>query len=209
MVDGKKMSKSLGNFYTVDEILKKNPDPKAFRHLVLSSHYRQVLNFTFKSLEASSNAIMRINNFLERIVELKETSSELENLDLIKEEIHRARGNFVSHMNNDLNTSLAIASFFDFITSINTLIDGQHVFKGGANMILDFVAEIDDVLGFMDLKINSVDLKMQEKIQKMIDTRNFHRTKNEWDKADAIRNKLYKLGIKIKDEGAVTKWRFN
>jgi len=119
VVDGKKMSKSLGNFYTLRDLLKKGYNPTSLRYLLMSTHYRQKLNFTLESLDAAWSAVEKLNNFI-FVLRGMNCSEDVGNIDeLIKE----ARAAFELRMDDDLNISGALGIIFDFMTDINILID--------------------------------------------------------------------------------------
>ncbi len=156
-VNGKKMSKSLGNFYTLRDILKKGYDPIAVRFLLLSTHYRQQLNFTFEALKSAENTIEKLREFIRSLLEIslrnEEDKDKSNDKVEIKELIEKARTGFEQAMDNDLNISEALASIFEFVNEINKRIMKNEINKEEAKMILDFMFKIDSVLG---LKLNEV-----------------------------------------------------
>ena len=213
MVEGKKMSKSLDNFYILSDISKKNISPLAFRYLILTNHYRLNLNFTFQSLEAAVNSLKKIHNFIDRLDFVK--SEKNGNIE-IKLLISQNKKEFKNFLDDDLNVAKAIASLFDFISRVNALIDKNEINKNQALEILEYLKEIDLVWGF--IFSNSLDGKEIEKaktnarepmkeIEELIELRNNYRQKKEWQKADEIRDKVAKLGFVLidKDEETIAK----
>jgi len=187
LVDGKKMSKSLGNFYTLRDILKKGYNPKAIRYLLLSTHYRQKLNFTFKVLEAAKNSIDRLNNFVFNLKNIKETKDNKEVSALIK----KVKEEFEKEMDDDLNISKALAVIFDFMRDVNKLI----ISKKDAKEIYNVMFNFNKVLGVLEEK----EEKISKEIQDLINEREKARKNKDYKKADEIRNELRKKGFIIED----------
>ena len=120
LVDGKKMSKSLGNFFTLRDLLKKGNNPKAIRYLLLSTHYRQQLNFTEEGVKAADNAVQRLNTFIKKIQIFKKVYKRKKQDPEIKKLIEKTKKEFIKKMDDDLNISEALAVIFEFIRKINT-----------------------------------------------------------------------------------------
>ncbi len=195
IVNGKKMSKSLGNFYTLRDLLKTGYDPMAIRYLLLSTHYRTKLNFTFESLKAAKNTIDKLNNF---IFLLKTMNGEREiNID---ELLNETRAAFEEKMDDDLNISEALAIIFDFIKDINKL----KLTKKEANKAIRLMKEFNKVLGIIDFNEKE---DIPEEIKKLIKERNKARKNKDWEKADKIREELRKKGIELIDTKEGTIWR--
>ncbi len=196
VVDGKKMSKSLGNFYTLRDLLDKGYDPIAIRYLLLSTHYRQKLNFTFKGLEAAKNAIEKLNNFIFvlRGMNCKEDVGDID--ELIKE----ARAAFELKMDDDLNVSSALGVIFDFMRDVNKL----RLSKRDALKIISFMEEINKVVEVIDFKEEE---KVPSEIKRLIEEREKCRKKKDWKKADKIREELRKKGVELRDTAEGTVWK--
>lgn len=199
LVDGKKMSKSLGNFYTLSDILKRNNNPLVFRYLILINHYRLNLNFTFDALDAANNSLKKIHNFVERLKSIKEKGTNKINVKLL---IEKNRAEFQKFMNDDLNVAKSIASLFDFITKTNGLIDKNLINDKQAKEILGYLREIDTVWGFIFDICNKekINIESKNKIQELIKIRENYRKQKEWKKADQIRDKITKMGFELIDE---------
>ena len=184
MVEGEKMAKSKGNFYTLKDIEKKF-NPLSFRYLCLSSHYRSKLNFTWKSLESSQNAL---NKLYERIKELKKEG-------IAKKLSPKAKvyqNKFLEYINNDLDTVRALALIWKIIEARD--ISRQEKY----NLLLDF----DEVFSFGLAKVRKLEVKkleIPEEIKKLVEIRKKYRTQKEWQKADEIRKKTKELGYWIED----------
>jgi len=186
LVNGKKMSKSLNNFYTLDDLAKKNFDPLALRYLYLQTHYRQEMNFTLESLEAAQNALNRLREDLAGFGNPKEEYLEIER-------------DFYDAINDDLNMPKALAVVWDLIK-----LDENPEAK--AYSLLKF----DKILGFGLDKVKP-GKKEEEKIvipaeiQKLVEEREGLRKLRRFHLADQLRNKIKKMGFEIEDKGGEVK----
>lgn len=202
IVEGKKMSKSLGNFYTLRDILRKGYDPMAVRYLLLSAHYKQKLNFTFNSLEAAWNTVKRLIDFMNRLKKIK-TGEENPKISQL---IAATSKNFIDAMDNDLDINSALAQMFEFITQINKLIAEKKIGKKNSEEIFNLMLDFDRVLG---LKLGEVkEEKLTKEIEKLIKKREDARKKGDFEAADKIRKELMKRGIILEDTSEGTRWRF-
>lgn len=190
LVDGQKMSKSLGNFYTLRDVLAKGYDSLAVRYLLLATHYRQSLNFTFEGLDAAKNALERLWDFVRK---LKEIKTDGEN-PKIEKHIVSAKRKFESSLDNDLEISPALASVFDFVRKINTLIDKSKVFKSDADKVLDFLKSIDSVLSIL-----KDDEAIPQEVLVLVDQREKARAGKNWEAADALRKAITEKGYVVED----------
>jgi len=181
-VDGQKMSKSLGNFYTIDDIEKNKVDPISLRLLFLQSHYRQPLNFTWQSARASQEAFYRLR---EIFINLKPQK----NLSLLKStKALSYQKQFSEAISNDLQTPQAVAIMWDMIKSDIT--NDEKYF-----LLLDF----DKVLG-LNLK-KTTEEKIDANIIILAERRLEARKKRDFDASDRLRIKIEKAGFKIEDKG--------
>jgi len=206
-VNGQKMSKSLGNIYTLKDILDKVSDPLAFRYLISTNKYRLGLNFTFKSLQTAFNSLNRLQHFIKRVSEI-DNLDEIKSFQRIEGYIKKSKNNFKSTLDDDLNTPKAIADLFDFTKKINNLIDKKKIGNKGGKIVLDYLQEINQVWGFLKFEEKEIDKDLKKKIKDLIEKRNQYRAKDDWKSADKIRNELLKMNIVIRDEKGVTKWEF-
>ena len=192
LVDGKKMSKSLGNFYTLHDIIEKNFDPIAFRYLVLSAHYRTQMNFTFKSLEKASKTVDKLNDFMLRIKETKGPKAYNEKIHMF---IVKTKKEFERCMDDDLNTPKALATIFSLVSFVNKEIDRKSADKKSLREVHDFLRSVDKVLGIFSEE--KVELTKEEK--KLISERSEARKKGNFKRADEIRAILKQKGIILED----------
>ncbi len=195
VVYGEKMSKSKGNFYLLEDIIKKGYDARTIRYLLISTHYRQLLNFTFEGLEASKNAIKRIDDFVFNMNEIKEDG---EVRDEVREVINKKRKEFEDAMDNDLNIARALSVLFAFINEIYKM----KVNKKEAKLVIEFLMKIDKVLGIMKFHLNE---EVPDEVKKLVEKRKKARMNKEWKKADEIRDKIKDMGFEIMDNGNDTK----
>jgi len=155
-VEGKKMSKRLGNFYTLRDLLAKSYDPIAIRYLLMSTHYRQQFNFTFEGLDAAKGAIDRLKNLVRRLHDAEGTGSE----GNVAKQIAHVQQCFGEAMDDDLNISSALAALFDFVREINNLLDTGLVSKEEAAEVGGVMMQFDSLLGVVG-KVE-VDMSFEE-----------------------------------------------
>ena len=201
-VEGKKMSKRFGNFYTLRDLLEKNYDPMAIRYLLLSTHYRQQFNFTFEGLNAAKSAIERLKNLVRRLqdVNVEDKNSE----GRVVMQIQHVKQRFSDAMNDDLNISIALASLFDFVREINNLLDANLINKGEAIQVKELLVQFNSVLGVMD-NANIVET-LPSDIDALVQKREAARRAKNWKEADNIRAQLRVLGIVVEDSAQGVKW---
>jgi cysteinyl-tRNA synthetase len=199
IVDNEKMSKSLGNFYTLRDLLEKGYDPMVIRYLLISTHYRKLLNFTFEGLEQAKQSLKRINDFIFTLKGLKPVDGEsAEITGLIKQSERK----FQEQMDADFNISGALGVLFDFIHETN-LKQGE-LKTGDINNIMDFMGRINSVLGVIKKEEAGVlDAEIEEKIKQRTQAR---KEKN-FQLADAIRDELKAKGIVLIDTPDGTRWK--
>ncbi|HRR97060.1 MAG TPA: cysteine--tRNA ligase, partial [Candidatus Ratteibacteria bacterium] len=147
LVNNEKMSKSKGNFWTLRDLLNKNYEPVAIRYLLLTTHYRDPLNFTEKSLEGAENTIKNYNDFYNSLNFCQGKEDED-----IEKEIEKARNGFIENLDDDLNISPAIASIFNFIKYVNKKVAEYKVSNQQAEKIKKFLEEIDYILCILNYK---------------------------------------------------------
>jgi len=184
MVEGKKMAKSEGNIFIIDDLVKKGFNPISYRYLCLGAHYRSKLNFTWKSLEASQ---MALENLYQKIIELTE-APHLRNLQgaaPCKAKIYKKK--FSEFVNDDLNVPRALALMWDLIG--DNKISNQERYK----LLLDF----DGVFGLNLAKVKKP--KIPQEIKELAKEREEYRKKGDFRKADEIRRKIEGLGYHIED----------
>jgi cysteinyl-tRNA synthetase len=199
-VEGKKMSKSLGNFYTLRDLLAKRYDPIAIRYLLMSTHYRQQFNFTFEGLEAAKGAVDRLRNFVRRLHDTdgKESGGKVATFTA------KAEACFAGSMDDDLNIGIALASLFDFVREINNLLDANIVSRAEAAEIGGLMMKFDAVLGVVGMV--EVEEALPADIDGLVQKREEARKAKNWKEADAIRAQLKAMGIVLEDTAQGVRW---
>src|SRR4030067_31165 len=201
LVEGKKMAKRFGNFYTFRDLQKKGCDPMALRYLLLSTQYRQQFNFTFDGLEAAKSAVERLINVMQRLQDADGKSSG----DKIAQLISNVEKCFGDAMDDDLNVSVALASLFDFVREINNLLDANNVSKQEAAQVYTLLKGFDGVLGVVG------EVKKEETLPKeaqdLIAKREEARKSKDWKTADTLRQQLKSMGVVIEDTQQGVRWK--
>ncbi len=193
LVDHKKMSKSLGNFYTLRDLLEKGYTGPQVRLLLLNAHYKMQLNFTMEGLDAARATLERLSDFVDRLHHVKGEGSAM---DLIEEN----QTQFRNALADDLNISVAFAALFDFVRKINQLCDQQKLGKEGAMQVLDYLEELDSVLGVIPLK--NRDMEVPKELLEALKKREEAREAKDWDEADKQRDLITSSGYVIEDTPA-------
>ncbi|MBI1358461.1 MAG: cysteine--tRNA ligase [Acidobacteria bacterium] len=202
LVDGQKMSKSLGNFYTLRDLLEKGYQPEAIRFLLVSTPHRKQLNFTFDGLQGAAAAIERLRNFARR-VENPYPDGRNQDVKRLADEAVEA---FHAGMNDDLNTAQALAAAFDFIREVNTKIDAGKFRDGNsadAWRVLDLFDSIFDVL-----RSDKEGKVAEEEIERLIAQRLQARRNKDFALADQIRDQLKADGVVLEDYTGGTRWHY-
>ena len=199
LVDGQKMSKSLGNFYTLRDLLDKGHDSRAIRYLLLSSHYRQQLNFTEEGIKAAKNSIDRLNDFIAKL----KTIRNKRNNPKIKKLIEQTKKHFEKEMDDDLEVSNALAVVFDFVKKINTWIMKDDIGKKDADNVYGLMLEFDEVFDVLQTKKE----KIPDQIKKLVGEREKARKERDYGKADKIREEIKNKDFDVMDtdEGTIVK----
>ncbi len=193
LVDGKKMSKSLGNFYTLRDLLEKGYNPIAIRLLFISCHYRRQLNFTFESLKQAEKNLEYLKNTIRRLKEVKESEDSKE----MEEELEKTKKKFLKYVADDLDLPKALAVLFEFLHDVNRMLDEKKLGKSSAKKIIDLLLDIDKILG---LKLDDVlREEIPEEILKMLEEREKLRKEKRYEEADIIREKIRAMGYEVED----------
>jgi cysteinyl-tRNA synthetase len=203
LVDGKKMSKSLGNFYTLRDILGRGYPPEAVRYLLASVPYRKSLNFTFDGLHAAATAIDRVRNYKLRLETGKFPDGVNEQLVGRTGEAVKA---FREAMDDDLNTAESLAAVFEYITETNRAMDAGEFLAGnvaGASGLLQLFDSVFEVLE----PTRSADALSDEQVEALIAERQHARKTRDFKRSDAIRDDLTAKGIILEDTKDGIRWK--
>ena len=205
IVDDQKMSKSLGNTYTIPDVVARGFRPSAVRYLLLSAHYRKQLNFTWESLGAAEAALKRITDSLARLDSVTRAGSHPD----ISARIDEARTAFAAAMQDDLNTAAALGAIFVLVQALNSAIDAEEIGAGDVPAIRAAFDEFDRVLGVLSLR-RAEDARPPvpvEEIERLIEARHAARRRRDFAAADQIRNDLATRGVLLEDNAAGTRWK--
>ena len=206
-VDKQKMSKSLGNFFTVRDVSKEY-GYEAIRYLMISSHYRSPINYSKEIMAQCKSSLERLYNFRENIEFIiknqkdDDFQTETEN---IKDKVSQYKAKFYSSIDDDLNTADALASIFEMIKYVNVQIkNNQGISNSTLKYILTVFDELTEILGILYNKPNTDE---NEEIEDLIAQREHARKNKNWAEADKIRDLLKKKNIILEDTPSGIKWR--
>ncbi|MBQ6144085.1 MAG: cysteine--tRNA ligase [Clostridia bacterium] len=205
-VNSQKMSKSLGNFFTVREISEKY-GYEPIRYLMISSHYRSPINFSKEIIMQCKSALERLYNFKENLLfAIKNSLDNVENS--ISFDLNSYKNKFIDAMDDDLNTADALGAVFELVKDVNMNVLGKSN-AGGKTLsdILDLFCELTGVLGIL-YEEKSTEKISTEEIEKLIEKRNNARKEKNWKLADEIRDELKSKNVIIEDTSNGTKYTF-
>ncbi|MFP3289043.1 MAG: cysteine--tRNA ligase [Candidatus Micrarchaeota archaeon] len=204
-VNNMKMAKSLGNIYTVQDIIDKGYSPLSLRFFLLSSHYRSQQNFTFEALENADKTLKSIYNFIREMNAVKE---EKEFDKGVEKELEKFHTQFFEELNNDLNTPNALKEMHALISYENKRLSEGKVGASEAKRVIEIMLDFDTILG-LDLKKELEEKKLPDEVEKLIEERERARKEKDFDKADRIRKEIEeKYNIIIEDTKTGVKWHY-
>jgi cysteinyl-tRNA synthetase len=202
-IDNEKMSKSLGNFFTLREVFR-TYSPLTVRFFLLSTHYRAPLNFSEDTLRQADTTLKRYDDFIMRMAEYSHStpggSDEASTVDQL---IRNARKGFESGLDDDLNISKSLAALSEFTHEINTRVKEGTFTPADAKKVMEFFRSVDTVLGVFSFEKEV----LPEEIETMIGEREKARENKDYQKADQIRDRLQALGIALEDTKDGTRWK--
>jgi cysteinyl-tRNA synthetase len=201
-VDKKKMSKSLGNFFTLVDI-EKQYDLSVVRLWLLSAHYRNPIDFSQEAMEQTKNGLERLKNGKENMERLLSATKNVERKpeeEKIFLQLDQDKAAFIAAMEDDLNTADAVSKLYEIVRTANTEFD-EETSEELLQYALDLFLELSDVLGLV-YPADSID----EEVEALIEQRNVARAEKNYAEADAIRDKLKDMGIELKDTPTGVQW---
>ncbi|MBZ5585362.1 MAG: cysteine--tRNA ligase [Acidobacteriia bacterium] len=203
MVEGQKMSKSLGNYFTLRDVLGRGYEPESIRYLLASTPYRKQLNFTFEGLKSAATAIERLRNFKLRL----ETDKFPEGAD---EEVAgrtaAASRTFTESLNDDLNTAEALAAIFEYVRDVNSAMDAGRFRAGNAAGALEFLKSFDSIFQVIEPTQKGGYIADSE-VESLIAERSAAKKARNFGRADQIREQLLEQGIVLEDTKSGVRWK--
>jgi cysteinyl-tRNA synthetase len=200
-VDGETMSKSKGNYYTLRDIVAKGYSPVAIRYFLLSVPYNKQLNFTFEALSGAAKTVDSLRDFRARLSEAK-TQPGLN--DSLQEAAQRALREFEAGMDDDLNTSVALAAIHNLTREVNTAIARKQLREDNKRELLELLKRFDSVLNIFGEEQREM---LDSEIQSLIDERQEARRRRDFTRADEIRDELAGRGIVLEDTKDGVRWK--
>lgn len=211
-INQEKMSKSLGNFFTVKEILDKYP-AEVLRFFIVSTHYRSPLDFSDTRLDEATTSLNRLKNALDNLKELAKNTTDATSGEELIAKAKQCKQNFFEAMDDDFNTALAIANMFDLSKEINIYYNEVTSGKVACSKVavdtaLDVFSEMADIIGILEEDDNSADDGLVDNLMNLIiDIRQNARKNKDWATADKIRDELKNIGITLEDSPTGVRWK--
>ncbi len=203
-VDNVKMSKSLGNFFTVRDVANEY-GYEPIRYFLISSHYRSPINYSIDIIEQCKASLVRLYNCRESLDFAMKNAADIlpENVDAIKATLESRRDQFIKAMDDDLNTADAISAVFELVKDINTTV----ITDAPSKELVEFATKLfDELTGVLGLVYNRKTESLDDEIEKMIEARTQARKDKNWAEADRIRDELKAQGIVLEDTPQGVKW---
>ena len=204
LVDGMKMSKSLGNFYTLRQLLDQGYDPMTIRHQLLTAHYRKQLNFTLEGLDQSKAALERLYTFIDRLRKLPLPEGQSPQVAAL---CGQARADFAAAMDDDLNVPGAMGATFELVRQVYPLMEDGKIGTTDRDLILGALQDADRVLGLMGTVLAAEASEEDGQIDALVAERTEARKGRDFARADQIRDELDARGIILEDGPEGTIWR--
>lgn len=196
LVDNRKMSKSLGNFYTFRDLISKGYTGTQIRYMLLQTHYKTQLNFTLEGLEGTKSAIDRIQHLIERLQGIPEKIQKGCEATKFQSYLDGAFNLFAASLADDLNISVALSALFDLIRDINSLCNAGEISFEQAGFVLDLMKTFDTVLGVMSFDKEEA---IPEDLLNLARQREEARQAKNWGLADQLRDMILERGYLIED----------
>jgi cysteinyl-tRNA synthetase len=204
-IDEQKMSKSLGNVFNVPDVIARGFRASALRYLLLSTHYRKQLKFSWDTLTQAEESLRRLADFLARLESVTADGTHPE----VREQVTTARAAFDTALRDDLNTAAALAVLFDLVRALNAAIDDGRLGREDVAIVREAFEHFDRVLGVMALRRAEEARPPVDpaEIERLIEARHAARKRREFAEADRIRAELDDKGIILEDSPTGTRWK--
>ncbi|GIX48815.1 MAG: cysteine--tRNA ligase [Candidatus Tectimicrobiota bacterium] len=189
LVNNQKMSKSLGNFYTLRDLLDKGFKPKGIRYALLSTHYRQPVNFTLEGLRAAESAVQRLLDFMANLQTARGSGFDVEPL------LQQTQARFEAAMDDDLNISAALGAIFEMVREVNRALAQGQLSAADAQQVAALMQRFDTVLGLLTPE----EAPVSDTVRALVRERQAARQARDFARADALRERLRELGYLVED----------
>ncbi len=199
MIGGKKMSRSLNNVLTIEDLESRGYHGKEIRFFLLSAHYRKPLNFTYGALDTAKNTVQKLNGFIQRLIHFRAGDGFSETDQLL----YNLNRDFTEAMDDDFNISGALASLFEFVKKVSVPLSRSQLNAVERDRIFSMMKRIDGVLGILDFEEETI----SDNARELIRQREILRKTGQWKESDAIRKKLLALGVEVSDTPEGMSWR--
>ncbi len=199
MVDGKKMSRSLNNVKTIEDLKTMGYSGRQIRLFLLSAHYRKPLNFSFGALETAKNTVKKLDRFIQRLIRYTPGSGYPDTDQFVYEIKQR----FSDAMDDDFNISDTMASLFEFVGKVSIPLSLGQLSEREKDNVLAILARIDEVLGVMNFEEET----LSDDALRLLEEREASRRRGDWNASDEIRKRLLGMGIEISDTTSGVTWR--
>jgi cysteinyl-tRNA synthetase len=203
LADGRKMSKSLGNYYTLRDLLEKGYDARAIRYLLMFAHYRAPINFTEEGLKAAQSTVAGLIDFLDRLQEAKNGGGDAKYNEGLHQRAVRAAREFEEYMDDDLDMPRAMAAIHDLVRETNRAMEGVEASAKNLEEIHDLLMRLDEVLGFLRHERE----RLTGEDARLLEERELARKRGDYATADDIRSQLLRRGVILEDTPQGVRWR--
>ncbi len=201
LVNGEKMSKSKGNFYTLDDLNHFNP--MAIRFVLIGNHYRKSANFSFEEVNRMQDRLMKINETIQRLLSIETSGA---SNPVVPKMVSDGLSVFEHGLDDDINVPKALVGLNDLVRKTNGLLEENKLSKADASFILDAFKRMDSVLGVFSFEKKTIQ-SLEPRLMQLIQKREELRKEKKWADADAIRKQLLDEGIELMDSSDGTKWK--